>query len=189
MSLYRGRYRIESARWPAWDYGAPGCYFVTICAQGRFFGEIFSDGTMWLSAVGVQAVRSWTAIPHHFPRVIPDTFVVMPNHVHGIVALAPKPTAREDLTVETRHVASLRRRFGPLQRGSLPTIVGQYKAAVTRWARQNGVCDFAWQARYHDRVIRSEWELANVRRYIAENPQRWLDRQRTSTGEVASGRP
>jgi hypothetical protein len=57
-------------------------------------------------------------------------------------------------------------------------IVRGFKSAVTRWARRNGHDDFAWQARYHDRVIRSERELAQVRRYIAGNPARWLDRQR-----------
>jgi REP element-mobilizing transposase RayT len=183
MNLYRNQYRVESARWQTQDYGAPGWYFVTICAKSPFFGEIFRDGTMWLSETGCQAARCWAAIPQHFPQVVPDVFVVMPDHIHGIVAIASAdpdeavgPDAAVGPIVETRHVASLQG-FGPLRRGSLPVVVGQYKSAVTRWARRNGASDFAWQAGYHDRVIRSERELENVRRYIAENPVRWCGKQ------------
>lgn len=123
---------MESTRWPAWDYAAPGYYFVTICAKGPFFGEIFRDGTMWLSAAGIEAARCWAAIPQHAPRVIPDIFVVMPDHVHGIVAIAmPELDAEADPTVEMQHAASLRQRWGiapPLQQGSLSVVVRSYKS-------------------------------------------------------------
>lgn len=180
MSRFRGRCRIESARWPEHDYGAPGYYFVTICTEGAFFGAVTGEGRLQPTPAGRIAAGCWRAIPEHFPHVIPDAFVVMPDHVHGIVAIAAggDPAMDGDPTVETRHVASLARRFGPLRRASLPVIVGQYKAAVTRQARRGGIVGFAWQARYHDRVVRSERELAHVRRYIEQNPLRWALRQR-----------
>lgn len=182
MSRFRGRYRIASARWAEHDYDAPGYYFVTICTKNAFFGEVVGEGTMRRSAAGRIAARCWQAIPEHFPHVRPDVFVVMPDHVHGIIAMA----AHEDYrgagpTVETQHAASLRRRQGvaaPLRPGSVPVIVRAYKSAVTRRVRRLGIAAFAWQARYHDRVIRSERELANVRRYIEQNPLRWTLRQR-----------
>ena len=200
MTRFRGQYRIESARLPGWDYAAPGAYFITICTRGRAhaFGGI-KGGIMHLSAIGEIAHRFWQEIPQHFPRVTVDAFVVMPDHIHGIIIL---PAA------ETRHVASLRpdvaslrpdvaslpdvasprglniaaqpgpngaapSKFGPLKPGSVSKIVQAYKAAVTRWCRLNGHPDFAWQRLFHDRIIRDGRELHIKRRYIRLNPSRW----------------
>ena len=170
MSLFRGRYRIESARWPAWDYGSPGWYFVTICAKGPLFGEIFLDGSMWLSEAEQVMAQEWAQTALIRQRVRLDAWVVMPDHFHGIVGIV-------DGSGETVGVETPRRGVSTGWRsGCLGAIVGQFKSVCTKRMGHHG---FAWQARYHDRVIRSERELANVRRYIAENPERWLDRQRT----------
>jgi putative transposase len=101
MSLFRNKYRVETTRLKGWDYAAAGLYFVTICTRERayFFGEVIAN-QMRLSAIGETAARFWRDIPQHYARVSLDEFVVMPNHVHGIVVV----NATE---VETRHVASL----------------------------------------------------------------------------------
>ena len=82
--LYKNKYRIESARLKNWDYSTEGCYFITICAQGRnhYFGTI-SNGIMALSEIGKIAEQFWGEIPDHFPFVHLDEWVIMPNHVHG----------------------------------------------------------------------------------------------------------
>jgi len=86
MDKFLNKYRIPSARLQTWDYGWNAPYFVTICTANRecFFGNIV-DNEMKLSAIGELANQFWAEIPKHFPFVILDAFVVMPNHLHGIL--------------------------------------------------------------------------------------------------------
>jgi len=166
---FRGKYRIPSARWVVWDYGANAAYFVTICTAERAhgFGTI-ANGNMNLSLLGHAALDCWHEIPNHFPFVELDEFVVMPNHVHGIVVIN-KPDS-----VETQYFASLQKpknTFGP-QSQNLASVIRGYKIGVTRFARQHNI-QFAWQARYHDHIIRSAVEQARIQRYILTNPQSW----------------
>ena len=88
MEKFLGKYRIPSARWAAWDYGSNAAYFVTICVTDRRhdFGEIAGED-MILSPLGHAAQDCWEEIPAHFPFVVLDEFVVMPNHVHGILVI------------------------------------------------------------------------------------------------------
>jgi hypothetical protein len=88
MQKYHGRYHSASLRLTGWDYGADAAYFITICTAGRVhcFGRII-DGNMIHSPLGQAAVACWHAIAHHFPIAIPDVFVVMPNHIHGIIVI------------------------------------------------------------------------------------------------------
>lgn len=85
---FLNKYRISSARLQHWDYGSDALYFVTICTQNRehYFGEI-ADGKINLSDTGKMASRFWSEIPNHFPFVQLGEFVVMPNHVHGIIII------------------------------------------------------------------------------------------------------
>jgi len=170
MEKYRGKYRIPSARWAAWDYASNAAYFITICTAQRehYFGTVVSD-LMELTAVGRAALNCWNEIPAHFPFVVLDEFVVMPNHVHGILVI-DKPT----VMVETQNFASLPsapNKFGS-QSQNLASIVRGYKIGVTKYARQNDIL-FAWQDRYHDHVIRNEGEYQRIRQYICANPQKW----------------
>lgn len=98
MPLYRDTYRTESARHPTWDYRSPGWYFITICTHQhiQFFGTI-RNGIMGLSVAGCVAHRNWAAIPTHFDHVRLDTFVIMPDHVHGLLGITSVP----DDSVET----------------------------------------------------------------------------------------
>ena len=162
MDKFKGKYRIASTRLAAWDYGSNAIYFVTICTAGRthYFGEVV-DGEMVLSPLGRTAADCWQAIPEHFSFVVPDVCVVMPNHVHGIVVIdKPHP-----VQVQSSN------RFGP-QSQNLVSVVRGYKVGVTMYARRNDTA-FSWQARYHDRVIRSEAEYERVQHYIEMNPQQW----------------
>ncbi len=86
MALFKGKYRIESARLARWDYSSNGGYFITICVANRcsVFGDV-KDKKMALSQLGKRAADCWQEIPVHFPFVKLDEFVIMPNHVHGII--------------------------------------------------------------------------------------------------------
>lgn len=109
-SLFARRYRIKSIRLPNRDYGKPGWYFLTICTKFRtpWFGKIH-DGHMQLSEIGKIVEQCWHQIPHHFPHVSLDEFVVMPDHVHGILAIFPSGNGVTMPTgvVETQNFASL----------------------------------------------------------------------------------
>jgi putative transposase len=150
MDKFRGKYRIPSTRWSAWDYGSNAAYFVTICTVNREhdFGEIVQN-KMILNRLGQAAMDYWMEIPLHFPFVVLDGFVVMPNHVHGIVVIN-KP----DLPAQTP--TQSRNKFGP-QSQNLASIIRGYKIGVTKFARQNEI-SFGWQTRYHDHVIRDVGE-------------------------------
>jgi putative transposase len=123
-------YRRDTIRLPNRNYGKAGIYFVTICTHARmsFFGTVEGTGTH-LSAMSQIAHDCWQAIPHHHPHVALDAFVVMPNHVHGLIHIVQ--------AIDGRHTTT--NQFGPLQKGALPAIVQSYKAAVTRQCRRQGM--------------------------------------------------
>ncbi|NOS89259.1 MAG: hypothetical protein HOP34_12110 [Methylococcaceae bacterium] len=91
IDKYKGKYRVPSARLKNWDYGSNAPYFVTICTENKicYFGSI-KDGEMHLSDVGQLANTYWLEIKNQFPFVILDHFVVMPNHIHGIINIDKK---------------------------------------------------------------------------------------------------
>ncbi|MCC5629383.1 transposase [Nostoc sphaeroides] len=171
---FQGRYRVESTRLPNRNYAANGSYFVTICTSDRlhFFGDVIT-GNMQLSTIGEIAQQFWAEIPNHFAYTYTDIYVVMPNHVHGIIVI-DRPT-----NVETHHGASLAladdefNKFSPLKRNSLQAIINAYKSSVTRWCRKNGYEDFAWQPRFYDHIIRADGSLDRIREYIINNPIKW----------------
>ena len=176
---FKNKYRIPSARLQHWDYGWNASYFVTICTYNHehYFGGIV-DGEMDLSDIGKIAWRFWGEIPNHFPFVILNAFVVMPNHVHGIIIIDKTDDecnnghiGGHDVTteiVETQNVASLRNnqpnnkpqnKFGP-QSQNLASIIRGYKTGVKKQAAMNNI-NFTWQSRFHDPIIR------NNKSYIA----------------------
>lgn len=142
-----------------------GIYFLTItCKHLRcHFGDVI-DGEVRLNDAGRFAHRTWSMIPEIHPWVRGDEFIVMPNHVHGILALFGADGKPEY------------NRFGPQPRGGLSVIVGQFKGIVTKWCRQNGHPEFLWLGRYWDRMIRSEEQLDIARNYIVKNPERWAEK-------------
>jgi len=184
---YMNKYRIPSARKKNWDYRSEAIYYVTICTQNRlfYFGNI-KNGQMILSDIGQFATTCWFDIPNHFPFIELINFVVMPNHIHGLLEIRDNDNFVGD-TVETLHATSLRpfteihqRRkndsmanISP-KRGSLASVIRSYKSAVTRYANKNNI-DFGWQTRYHDHIIRNNSEFIRINNYIINNPENWRD--------------
>jgi putative transposase len=89
-SLYRNKYRIESIRYPDYDYSSPGKYFITICTKNKipYFGKIL-NGRMILSETGIIVNDYWMAIPSHYPHITLDEYIIMPDHIHGIIIINP----------------------------------------------------------------------------------------------------
>jgi len=153
-----------------YDYTQAGAYFVTVCAWNRAcrFGDMM-DNTVQLTVQGQIVAEEWAQTAVRRPGVDLDGFVVMPNHIHGIIVLpdsAHPPNARPSTE-----------RFGKPVAGSLPTIVRAFKSAVARRiSRLPGAGGTAvWPANYYEHIIRDEAELARVREYIVNNPARWVD--------------
>jgi len=188
---YRNKYRIESSRLQNWDYGMNAMYYVTLCTRDRidYFGKVV-EGQMNLSEFGLIADKYWIAIPEHFQFVLLYSYVIMPNHIHGIIIInvsdhSDKRNENHDTDVETLHATSLHG-SNPEPRGnknenmseispkpgSLSTIIRSYKSTVTKHARQINP-DFAWQSRFYDHIIRNDESLNKIRFYIRNNPKIW----------------
>ncbi len=158
----------KSIRLQGHDYSGFGWYFITICTKNRecVFGEI-KDEKMILSDMGKMAHKYWLEIPEHFNDIKLDEFVIMPNHVHGIIIIDVP------LSVGDRHACPLP---GAQKRNiqKLPSIIGSYKSTVTREIRkQFDNHKFGWQRSYHDRIIRNNDELDRIREYIYYNPAKF----------------
>ena len=193
---YHNRHTI---RLKNYDYSKAGLYFITICTQNRdcMFGEI-TDGKMELSRIGKMAEKSWLEIPQHFPQVVLHDFVIMPNHVHGIieittdtVVVGAKNFSPENDTEhspenntehlpendtehlpenDTEHSYAGAKNFSPL-RGTARTvgsIVRGFKIGVTK---QIGFSP--WQRNYYEHIIRNRESYENIANYIKNNPLNW----------------
>jgi putative transposase len=178
------RHHRRSIRLKEYDYAQPGAYFVTICTRDRecLFGHVV-NGEIHLNEAGEVAQRCWEGIPNHFPSVELDAFVIMPNHVHGIIVITESGRGEASVLGDT-----LSRRTGatdasPLregrpngtQPGSLSAIVQNFKSIstrkmnVTRGAPGTPV----WQRGFYEHVVRNEDELMAIRGYIQGNPACW----------------
>ena len=174
---FNNKYRIASARLQGWDYRWTSAYFITICTDDKlhYFGEI-ENGKMQLSPIGAIADVLWQGIKNHSKNVRLGEFVVMPNHIHGILILENDDS---DTVVETFHETSLRTdiknefmsKISP-KSGSVSTIIRSYKSAMTGHCNRLGL-RFKWQTRFHDHIIRDEKSFDSISDYIRHNPQNW----------------
>lgn len=172
------RHHRRSIRLQGYDYSQAGAYFVTICTQDRecLFGEVVT-GQVHLSKIGRLVTDCWDAIPQHFSHVVSDEFVVMPNHIHGIIVIAEDARVGvqyiEPLQIEPLHGKTGHHAYQRVIPKSVGSIVRSYKAAVTRFANENERESIIWQRNYYEHVIRHERALNAIREYIRNNPLNW----------------
>lgn len=156
--------RRNSLRYPWHDYADPGSIFVTICTHDRqrLLGEV-RDGQMVHSPAGLLVSRSWMDMPDRFQTVDIDAFVVMPDHIHGIIFTGTNPDA-----------AGVRVSVGDEVRWLKSTVARGYRTGVDceGWVPYD---THLWHRNFYDRILRSQDELANRRRYIEGNPGRWWE--------------
>lgn len=191
----------RSIRLRGYDYTLAGAYFLTICSRDRdcIFADI-EDSVAQLTPVGEVVASCWEAIPSHFPPAALDFYIIMPNHLHGIVviddrgkpgaeAMKPEDTA---CRVPTDGHAE---QFGKPVANSIPTIVRSFKSAVTKSINDDpgtaeacrafladrlglvppGRIPSLWQSRYYEHIIRNDRDLDEIRAYITSNPARWVE--------------
>ena len=181
MDKYKNKYRISSARLLNWDYTNNGAYFITICTKNRkhFFGEIVND-EMILNEIGITVQKYWLTIPLHFPFIESGNFVVMPNHMHGILIIGNRPVeALKSKVSYQRNTITLKQKNEQMSRispkpGSISTIIRSYKSVVTTNAHFIDI-NFDWQSLFHDHIIRNAQSFETIQNYIADNPKNWRD--------------
>jgi REP element-mobilizing transposase RayT len=152
-----GRYGRKNNRLKARDYSV-GVYYVTLRSTGPHALGICRNGRSVLNPLGLMIQKTWRDIPKHYENVMLDTFIVMPDHLHGILVL--RKTAEAKST-------------------TLSMIIKAFKI-VSRKACQDMLpqCTLEWQRSFHDHVIKSKKELNEIRKYIRMNPLRWKERQK-----------
>lgn len=196
------KHHRRSIRMKGFDYSSEGAYYVTIVAQGRecLFGEIV-DGEMRLNEYGEIVQKWWNEIPIHFPNVELGAFVIMPNHVHGIIyiieerrgeVLSPRDNPNgnnlndtnqggkmlpNDIpNINNRDAGKLGGETPPLRKPTLGQIVAYFKYQSTKEMNRietpNAITRF-WQRNYYEHIIRNEKELQQKTDYILDNPSRW----------------
>ncbi|MEE9273896.1 MAG: transposase [bacterium] len=171
----------RSIRLPRNDYTRPGAYFITICAFERrcLFGDI-GDERVALNEIGEIVRDEWLRTGKRRSTVELDAFVVMPNHIHGIIAIRDDDRGTAGKRRGAARRASTAERYGRPVSGSAPTIVRSFKSAVTKRVNELRGSPGApvWQRNYFERAVRGERELGLIREYIDQNPLRWaFDRE------------
>jgi REP element-mobilizing transposase RayT len=168
MEKFQNEYRTQTTRLKGWDYSSAGWYYVTICTDERryFFGEIDKENPcVRLNTLGRIANQFWEDIPKHFPFVTIDSFIIMPNHVHGLLQFDSSETTGKQNT------------FGP-QSKNLASVIRGFKGAVQTFATLNRM-PFKWQASYHCNIVKSQKRIDIIRNYIGSNPEKWIKKMET----------
>jgi putative transposase len=203
MDKYLGKYRRESLRLQKWDYRWAAAYFITLNTKNRvrYFGEI-ENGKLNPSPLAPIAERCWYDIPKHSHDIELGEFIVMPDHIHGIIIIKRSPAAlaaevslaaaSASEPVAARHALQQREesalnrlalerletpllghnRFQNIGKNSLSAIVGSFKSAVSKYAGRSGE-PFAWQSLFYEHIIRDKQAFLRISEYIRRNPEKW----------------
>lgn len=203
---YQNKYRIDSIRLQNWDYRWNAPYFITICTESKnhYFGEIINS-KMILSKQGILADVFWHEIKNHAQNVELDEFMVMPNHIHGILVLNNSGGDGDDknnnnnANVETTHALSLPSRPSPQPHPELPQspspqskkTIGQQRfqhqgknslssivgsyKSVVTKHANRLQLDFGWQSRFYENIIRDAEAYEQIKNYIRNNPSNWKE--------------
>lgn len=174
MSLYKNKYRIESTRLEVWDYSKYGYYFVTICTKNKriYFGDVVDENTL-LNNVGEKVKEIWLEIRNQFANVELDEFVIMPNHLHGIIFISRDSIGRDSINRVSTKEPYIKNNpmYSEL---SLSKIIRWFKGRTTYEIHHTlQFSDFTWQPRYYEHIIRNEKSLQKTREYIHFNPLQW----------------
>jgi putative transposase len=160
-----------------YDYSQPGEYFVTVCTKDRkhLFGEMSAE-EMMENEFGRIVRRCWHELPDHYPHIGLDAFVVMPNHVHGIICILEGP-------VGAIHESPLPRNVVERRRMLLSKIIGRFKMNTAKQinATRKTPGLSVWQRGFYEHIIRNDKSLDRIRDYIMANPLQWQqDKENTA---------
>jgi len=181
MKFNPQKHHRRSVRLKGYVYSKPGWYFITLCTKNRemLFGDV-DDCKMVLNDTGEIIKTEWLKTGDIRANVFLDQFVIMPNHVHGILQIVEMDEnnvgAHSDVPLQY-NVSEKTEQFGKSTRNSIPTIIKLFKSTTTKQINQirkiSGIS--IWQRNYYERIIRDEPELNRIRKYIIENPFKWQE--------------
>lgn len=207
MSRYNPqKHHRQSIRLQGYDYSREGLYFITLCCQDRahLFGEIV-DGEMILNDAGLQAQKCWQDIPNHFPNAVLHEYIIMPNHIHGIIEFvganqyspnnnspnngSPNQTFSDNGNdvenndkAKNLELVNGTKNFSPLPNATwrspsktIGSVIRGFKIGVTKWMRNNTTVVNVWQRNYYDHIIRNEQDYERISEYIKNNPILWKE--------------
>lgn len=163
-------------RLKGYDYSQQGYYFVTICTKNmiEYFGTIHNNN-MIINKYGLIVRRQWKWLEKHFKYVHLDEFVIMPNHMHGILEIKTNAGTNRDL--------SLRQKINDdnqkIKIKSLSELIGAFKTTSSKQIHLEGLTEFKWQRSFYEHIVRNYKSLGRIRLYIRNNPAMWIqDRNR-----------
>ncbi len=171
--------QCRSIRLQGYDYSQNGAYFVTICTQNRecLFGDV-QDNSLCLNQIGERTAESWGWLEKNYNHVRLDEWVLMPNHLHGILLLVGSANGVAlDHVAPSRNGSRLASTTETTTRKTLGRLVGAFKTVSTKRINQfrQTLGVQVWQRNYWERIIRDDGELNNIRQYIQTNPTRWKE--------------
>ena len=187
-NLFKNKYKIDSARLQSWDYSWDGIYFITICTANmhHYFGKINSNNSMDFSDSGKIANQIWELIPTQFPFVELGEFIIMPNHVHGILILNNGNQIFNSF--KEINILKLGGKTGdknPMLQDNISRIIRWYKGRVSFEIRKimkekiqqthddKNELKFEWQTRFYDGIIQTQERFDITSKYIKDNPKKW----------------
>jgi len=173
MTYDPDRHHRRSIRLKDYDYTRPGAYFVTICTYRRecILGKIV-NGEMRMNEYGEVVRRCWADLPGHYTNAMLDAFVIMPNHIHGIIVLTDVVGAGlQTCPYKSPSEAPIKSQ----KCHALPEIVRGFKTFSARRVneRRGGPGIRLWQRNYYEHIIRNEKEWLSIQEYIQHNPVKW----------------
>ncbi|MCK4635541.1 MAG: transposase [Candidatus Moranbacteria bacterium] len=166
----------KSIRLQNYDYSQNGYYFITICTKNKenYFGKI-KNQKMFLNKFGKIIKEYWLKIEevHNFVKL--DKFVIMPNHIHGIIIIDKNDyynvgICQWQTPTEQQNIKNIN-----LPKKSIPSLINHFKGAVKKLANKNNYENFTWQRNYYEHIIRNEKSLVKIQEYIICNPATWED--------------
>lgn len=167
----------RSIRLKGYDYSQAGLYFITICCQDRIcrFGHI-ENKKMIMNEFGQIAFNEWLKLTDRFPNFELDVFQIMPNHMHGIIALVGATLAVDQINPDSQNDGDYRAGVNPTP--TVGDIVGAYKSLVANgclvnYKLKNKTMGKLWQRNYFEHIIRTEQSYQNISNYIITNPKKW----------------
>jgi REP element-mobilizing transposase RayT len=183
MEFDPGQHHRRSIRLRGFDYSQRGIYFVTICTHKNqcVLGRIV-DSTVVLTDAGWAVRKTWLSMPERFPGIVLDRFVVMPNHIHGVIAIV-RESLRADRKPATQGAAS----SAPPTVPSLGAMIRAFKSVsaieINCISGRHG--HPVWQRNYYEHIVRDGRDLQKIFKYMAENPVRWESDQKNPASKLA----
>lgn len=185
--LFKNKYLSTSIRLQTWDYSWDGIYFITICTKNmnHYFGKITTNDNMDFTESGKIAHQIWEMIPSQFPFAELHEFIIMPNHVHGLLILNNGIESYSENDVKNSKSGGSTGNKNPMLHDNISRIIRWYKGRVSFEIRQiltnqknkkklnNNFQTFEWQPKFYDRIIHTQNRFYNTSKYIVDNPKKW----------------